>query len=292
MKRLCIFTALMLLSSAAHADNSFAFQIGGHRVHIDAPRYYRSLSCVSVSTAGVYEMASKREKFRSNNPAGRRVASTKPLATNSEPAVARPAIPPPGSKPSSDAVTSERPALPPSVSAPAASPHEPTTTPTPSIEVKPAATVLPSATPKDVPPPIPPVVLSTSPVITHDASNEELFAALGDWQTEGKKKTVRIKQCGKSLCGYVLNASSNSDGETVLVNMKPTAASEWTGSIYSHDSGNTYASKIVLKGRDSLRVEACVLGRFFCNRQVWSRISSEPEKLITSRTSREILSGR
>jgi hypothetical protein len=64
MKRLCIFTALMLLSSAAHADNSFAFQIGGHRVHIDAPRYYRSLSCVSVSTAGVYEMASKQEKFR------------------------------------------------------------------------------------------------------------------------------------------------------------------------------------------------------------------------------------
>ena len=105
---------------------------------------------------------------------------------------------------------------------------------------------------------------------------------LGDWQTEGHKGSVRIERCGRALCGYVLNPSSNANGETVLINMKPKAASEWSGNIYSRDSGSTYYATIAMKGQDSLRVEACALGRFFCSGNVWSRIGAKPEKLVTS----------
>ena len=65
---------------------------------------------------------------------------------------------------------------------------------------------------------------------------------------------------GLALCGYVLNPSSNTNGETVLSNMKPKTASEWSGNVYSRDSGSTYYATIAMKGPDSLRVEACALG--------------------------------
>ena len=104
---------------------------------------------------------------------------------------------------------------------------------------------------------------------------------LGDWQAVSG--SVRIERCGRALCGYVLNPPSNADGEMLLINMKPKAASEWTGNIYSRDSGNTYYATMTMKGRDSLRVEACALGKFFCSGNVWSRIGAPPEKLITSR---------
>jgi uncharacterized protein (DUF2147 family) len=84
---------------------------------------------------------------------------------------------------------------------------------------------------------------------------------LGDWQTEGKG-SVRIERCGRALCGHLLNPSSNDNGEMVLINMKPKAAALWSGNIYSHDSENTYYATIAMSGPNSLRVEACALGRF------------------------------
>ena len=44
--------------------------------------------------------------------------------------------------------------------------------------------------------------------------------------------------------------------------MKPKNESQWTGNVYSHDSGDTYYGRMALKGSDTLRVEACALGRF------------------------------
>ena len=69
----------------------------------------------------------------------------------------------------------------------------------------------------------------------------------------------------------------------MLINMKPKAASEWSGNIFSRNSGNTYYGTIALKGPNSLLVKACALGRFFCSGNVWSRIAGKPEKQITSR---------
>ncbi len=66
-------------------------------------------------------------------------------------------------------------------------------------------------------------------------------------------------------------------------NMKPKAALEWFGNIYSRDSGNTYYATVEMQGPNSLRVEACALGRLFCSGNVWSRIGAKPEKWMTSR---------
>jgi uncharacterized protein (DUF2147 family) len=68
----------------------------------------------------------------------------------------------------------------------------------------------------------------------------------------------------------------------VLINMKPKAASQWSGNIFSRDSGNSYYATMKMKGPNSLRVEACVLGSFFCSGNVWSRIAAPSEQLMTS----------
>ena len=130
---------------------------------------------------------------------------------------------------------------------------------------------------------VPPAPAPHPVQVLQETDDDPADAPLGDWQTEGNKGSVRIERCGSALCGHVLNPSSNANGETVLINMKPKTASEWTGNIYSRDSGTTYYATIAMKGPDSLRVEACALGRFFCSGNVWSRIGAKPAKLVTSR---------
>jgi hypothetical protein len=144
---------------------------------------------------------------------------------------------------------------------------------------------LPVTSSADKPTPaVPPPAAAPHPVqVLQETDDDPAEGPLGDWQTEGNKGSVRIERCGSALCGYVLNPSSNANGETVLINMKPKTASEWTGNIYSRDSGSTYYATIAMKGPDSLRVEACALGRFFCSGNVWSRIGAKREKLVTTR---------
>ena len=110
---------------------------------------------------------------------------------------------------------------------------------------------------------------------------------VGDWQTEGKG-AIRIVKCGNALCGYVLSSSSDDRGEAVLINMKPKDDTQWTGNVYSRTSGNNYYGTMTLKrDRDTLRVEACALGQFFCSGNNWTRVESsrsvKPGELVTSR---------
>ena len=69
----------------------------------------------------------------------------------------------------------------------------------------------------------------------------------------------------------------------MLVDMKSKSASEWSGGVYSRDSGNIYYGTIAMKGPNSLWVEACALGRFFCSGNIWSRADIKPQWLISDR---------
>ena len=118
--------------------------------------------------------------------------------------------------------------------------------------------------------------------VTHQAEEEAPSdSPIGDWQTEGKG-TVRIGKCGDALCGFALG-SSNENGETILINMKPKKERQWTGGVYSQGSGETYYGTMSMKGINTLRVEACAFGRFYCSGNNWSRIVRRADSLATSR---------
>jgi uncharacterized protein (DUF2147 family) len=287
MKRLFYCAALMLLSSSAYA-NSYSFVVGGHLIRIDAPRHCYSRSCISVSTDGTRQTRRDRDDAADTTPDK---APAKPAAP-SLPQVTTPPAAPPAGKPTIEPVASAPP--PPAIAAPKLA-----AAPVPTVMPPPATSPMrPAATPAAMPPPAPPVTPpapppaaaivpapETSPKVlkvSRATGEEPAETPLGDWQTEGKKGLVRIEQCGPALCGYVLNAATDSVGETVL-NVKPKSAALWSGNIYSRDSGSTYYATMTQKSPNSLRVEACVLGRFFCSGNVWTRLAPKREEMITSR---------
>ena len=289
MKRFCALAILMLLGSPAHAGKSFSFVIGGHHIHIETSRHCNSTSCVSVSIPGIYE---KRARFYRDDDDAPNAPPPAPVAASVAPPTSTPQAPPVACAPAvvpvapvaAQIVTALQPQIQPA-------PIQPAT-----IAATPPQPAPPAIAPPPPPPPPPPAIarpaeaaLAPPPAaapprlskVVHRVE-EEPDSPLGDWQTEGHKGLVRIEPCGQALCGYVLDSSSNAKGETVLIDMKSKAAAEWSGNIYSRDSGNTYYATMTLKGPDSLQVEACALGRFFCSGNAWSRIA-KPDRLITYR---------
>ena len=278
MKRYCLLAVLMLLSPSAHAGNSLSFTVGGHRVHIEADRHCRSTSCASVSISGVYR---SRGRYDDDDRYEDDRIDNAPVKPQSVPRTIAP--PPPVSKPPAPPLVV---ASPPTVYRPAAAATRIVAAPPPP---PPITLAVPSAPP---PPPLPvakPVEPARpTPQITRvlHATEEEADTPIGDWQTEGKG-SVRIGKCGNALCGYVFNPSSNDNGEAVLINMKPKndgkTAARWTGSVYSHSSDDTYFGTMDMKGANTLRIEACALGRFYCTGNNWSRIVNRAESLMSSR---------
>lgn len=280
MKRFCFLAVLMLLSSSAYAGG-YSFSIGGHRINIESSRHCRSTSCASVSISGIYQSRGKRDRYDDDisDTVGAVKAPAAPTQTVSPlpvaPPVSSPVIPPAAAVP------------PPAVFKPAASVTQTVAPPAPRPAVPPAAIAAPP--PSQAAPAVerPAEVVRPAPApqvsrVSHEVEQEPADTPVGDWQTEGNG-TVRIAECGRALCGYVLNTSSNDKGEAVLINMKPKTDKQWAGSVYSHDSGDTYYGTIDIKGANTLRVEACALGRFYCSGNNWKRIAARNEPMITSR---------
>jgi hypothetical protein len=247
MKRLCFLAVLMALSSSAQAGNSFSFVVGGHRIRIEAPRHCHSPSCVSVSIPGMDRARWRRDPDEDDRDVNEPVKA--PVAV--PPPVPVQAAPPPAVFKPAAVATQQVAAPPPAIAPPNLLPPVP---PPPPPAEKPAEAVRPPA-----------VAMPQLSSVSHQLEDEPAKSPVGDWQSEGSKGTVRIERCGRALCGYALTSSSSEKGEAVLVNMKPKTAAQWTGNVYSHDSGDTYYGTMALQGPNTLRVEACALGRFYCS---------------------------
>lgn len=269
MKRLCFLAVLLALSSSASAGGSISFKLGGHRVHIESSKHCRSVSCASVSVSGVNGRSRSLSSREDVMPA--KTAGAVPQTASPSPAPAPAATPP------AQTVV----ASPPSVYKPAASETQilapPPAPPPPVPQVSVPLPPLPPPVAKPVEPAPAPVIR-----VSHEAAEQVSDSPIGDWLTEARG-TVRIAKCGNALCGYVLNASSNDKGEAILINMKPKADRQWTGSIYSQKSGDTYYGTMAIKGINTLRVEACALGRFYCSGNNWSRVAGHTDSVMTTR---------
>ncbi len=266
---------LMVLSSSAYAGHSFSLVVGRHRVRIEAPRHCHSPSCLSVS---IPEIRKTLDRYDNAEAAPAAAVPATPLAA--APQTPRAGVPP-AAKPSIEPVAS---VATPRVELAAAATRD-VAAPAPSniqaSRAQPTTPAPPSTEPStDVARPATDTAARIARIVREADDASE--TPLGDWQTEGKG-SVRIEQCGRALCGHVLNPSSSDNGELVLINMKPKQAALWSGKIYSHDSENTYYATIAMKGQDSLWVKACAFSKFYCSGNLWSRIGGNAERLVISR---------
>ena len=103
---------------------------------------------------------------------------------------------------------------------------------------------------------------------------------------------VRVRPCGQGFCGIIASAKSRLDPETgrpwtdkhnpdaarrvrplvgvEVFSMMPDGPGRWSGPLYNVDNGQTYPGHLVEPDRDTLRVEACVIG--VCGGQNMRRI--------------------
>jgi uncharacterized protein (DUF2147 family) len=238
MKRLFVIAALLMATTAAHAGNSVSFEIGGHKIHIEAPKDCNTLSCLKVSSpdgSGFDFKGFKSKHFGDDDD----------VADRADP-------PPQNAAPAPAAQAAPQPAAP---AAPAAAPASNTvastdSTPGVGFETRSAPA---AAAPAAVAPADPVTAAPGTPI--------------GLWATEEDKGNVRVEPCGPNLCGF-----TDKTNEKILINMRP-QDSKWVGRIHDPDSGRTYDSTIAMKGPNALRVQGCAFGGMFCGGQTWKRVS-------------------
>jgi uncharacterized protein (DUF2147 family) len=242
MKKLFVIAALLMATTSAHAGNSISFEIGGRKVHIEAPKDCNTLSCLKVSAPGL--SAADFKGFKSK----RFDDGDDVVADRADPA------------PQTAAPSPAAPAAAPQPAAPVASAPAPAPTAVASTTATPAVGFETPSTPAvAAPAPSQPATVAAAPIAP--------TTPLGIWATEEGKGNVRVEPCGPNLCGYAVKG-----GEKILINMKP-HDSKWTGQIHDPDSGSNYDSTIAMKGPNTLRVQGCAFGGLFCGGQTWKRIS-------------------
>jgi uncharacterized protein (DUF2147 family) len=272
MKRLIAFATLLLASSAAHAGDSYSFEVGGRTIHINAPSGCASPSCVSILIPGIYEPDQKRTKRARATPQAGPQAKADPLTKadqrpRAEPQAAPAAKtePPPtqlssGSSPAPATTATNARSAPAPVSPRSGepAPSQPAPAPLAGAVVVAAAPISAPVQQQQVPAPV---------------AGRLAASPLGTWQTEEKEGRVRIEACGSDLCGYSVDVKTNQNGEKILISMRSVSDTKWTGRIYDPKSGSNYDSTIALDGPDSLRVQGCAFGGLFCGGQTWSRMN-------------------
>jgi uncharacterized protein (DUF2147 family) len=109
---------------------------------------------------------------------------------------------------------------------------------------------------------------------------------VGLWQAKDGG-TVKIAECGQGLCGFIEHIApgqaardkNNADaskrgrlltGVQVLISMKPTGTSRWSGQLYNPRDGRTYSGNLIEEGPSRVRVEGCWL--MFCDGEDLSRL--------------------
>jgi uncharacterized protein (DUF2147 family) len=244
MKKLFVIAALLMATTAAHAGNSVSFEIGGHKIHIEAPKDCSTLSCLKVSSpdgTGFDFKGFKSKRSDDDNNVADRSDSPQNAAT----APAQAAAP----QPTAPAATA---------TAPASTVASTDTIPGVGFETPSAASRAPAT-------PAPAAIAPAAPVAAAPVAAPG--TPIGLWATEENKGNVRVEQCGQDLCGF-----TDKTNEKILINMKP-SDSKWVGRIHDPNSGRTYDSTIAMKGPNAMRVQGCAFGGMFCGGQTWKRVS-------------------
>jgi uncharacterized protein (DUF2147 family) len=113
-------------------------------------------------------------------------------------------------------------------------------------------------------------------------SETALTSPVGLWLAKDGAK-IRISQCGRNLCGFIVQASPQIDpatgrpptdknnvdpakrnrpmvGVEILISMHQDGLNKWSGQLYNDDDGKIYSGNLLENGPSSIRVEGCWLG--------------------------------
>ncbi len=123
---------------------------------------------------------------------------------------------------------------------------------------------------------------------------------IGEWVVADGTARVRIEPCNGALWGVIAWArepgtdENNPDpakrnrsilGLPILLAMKKVEANRWSGHVYNAENGKTYNASITLIAENTLRIEGCVFGGFFCGGENWTRAAPQQNSSQNQQTS-------
>ena len=266
-KFLMVAALLMTTSSLAPAGDTFSFEVNGQRVRITRPSNCSSLSCINISAPGL--MDSKSDDADTSSPPAQSHAAAPVQAPAQTSAPAQAAAPAQASTPAVTAPVGTVPPL----------PSQTASASTSNITTLPAPATSETQAQQSASVPIPNQQVAAAPAqpaqpIAPPAPVQQAAASgpVGIWMTEKNEGKVHVVNCGTNLCGYAVT-KSGTDGEQVLINMKPTNEGGWHGRIHDTRGGGTYDSTLAMRGDNKMRVEGCAFGGMFCGGQTWTRVN-------------------
>ena len=117
----------------------------------------------------------------------------------------------------------------------------------------------------------------------------------GIWLTQGQDAHIQVSRCGAGVCGRIVWLREPNDPKTnqphvddknpnpalqkrsimglsILIGMRPSGPSKWSGQIYNADDGKTYIAHVTANDNGTLEVKGCVAGGMLCGGETWTKV--------------------
>jgi uncharacterized protein (DUF2147 family) len=109
--------------------------------------------------------------------------------------------------------------------------------------------------------------------------------AAGVWRNPKNTVHVRMQSCGDTVCGTIIWADARAQqkareagtarliGTQLFREFRQTGPGEWSGRVFVPTIGRTFSGSMKAEGRNAITGRGCLIGRFLCKTQTWTRIS-------------------
>lgn len=127
------------------------------------------------------------------------------------------------------------------------------------------------------------LVISTALLTAGDGTAQPDPTIFGEWLNPKATVQVAIRPCGVSACGAVVWATPKAQadarrgsgrdliGQELFQDFTQQHDRTWNGKVYVPDLNLTFAGSAQALDPTHLKARGCVLRRFLCKVQVWSR---------------------
>ncbi|MGO9543880.1 MAG: DUF2147 domain-containing protein [Rhodomicrobium sp.] len=111
--------------------------------------------------------------------------------------------------------------------------------------------------------------------------------AMGAWKDSETGATFDISSCPGGICIKIVTPSKefeidnkNPDpalkgrsmaGVTIMTGAAKDGPDRWKGQLYNGEDGKTYSGWVIVKSKDEVKLEGCVLAGILCKSRLWRR---------------------
>ena len=106
----------------------------------------------------------------------------------------------------------------------------------------------------------------------------------GVWRNPKNSVHIKVQPCGGNVCGTVVWANARAQekarkagtpnlvGRQLFQEFRPAGGGSWNGRVFVPDVGRSFSGSLKPAGPNNMVASGCLLGRFICKSQTWTRI--------------------